>query len=322
MHNVEKLVVLDGFTLNPGDLSWGGFKAYGELQVYDFTSDEERIPRVGTARHIFVNKVKIDEALLSACPQIEYIGELATGFDNIDIEACKRHNVTVTTVPGYGGQAVAQYAFGLLLELCHNNRNRIKDVRNDLWKVEIDYWQDWAGSVVALFGKTLGIIGFGDIGRYMAIMAKGFGMEVVYYSRSPKENAEGIARYVSLDELYQTSDVISLHTPLNKESYHLLDDEAFEKMKTGVIIINTARGALIDEKALVKALANKKVLGAGLDVVEVEPISLENPLLTFENCIITPHLAWGAKAARKRLIDIALNNYKTYLLGKATNQLV
>lgn len=319
---MEKLVILDGFTLNPGDLSWEGFEAMGDLTVYDFTSDEERFERVGEARHIFVNKVKVDEAFLSAFPRLEYIGELATGYDNIDLEACKRHGVTVTNVPGYGGQAVAQYAFGLLLELCHNNRNRIKDVRNDLWKVEIDYWKDWAGSVIELSGKTLGILGLGDIGSYMAEMAKGFGMKVVYYSRHKKPSAEGLADYVSLETLYEISDVISLHMPLNEENYHLLDDRAFSQMKDGVIIINTARGALIDEAALVRALESKKVLGAGLDVLEVEPPSKHNPLFQFENCVITPHLAWGAQAARARLIEIAIENYKTYLSGKPNNQLV
>lgn len=319
---MEKLVILDGFTLNPGDLSWAGFEAMGDLKVYDFTSDEEKFERVGEARHIFVNKVIIDESFLSAFPNLEYIGELATGYDNIDLEACKRHGVTVTNVPGYGGQAVAQYAFGLLLELCHNNRNRIQDVRNDLWPVEIDYWKDWAGSVIELAGKTLGILGFGDIGRYMAQMAKGFGMKVVYYSRNEKPSAEDLADYVSLERLYEMSDVISLHMPLNKENYHLLDDRAFSQMKDGVIIINTARGALIDEAALVRALESKKVLGAGLDVLEVEPPSKTNPLFQFENCVITPHLAWGAQAARARLIKIAIENYKTYLLGKPKNQLV
>lgn len=319
---MEKLVVLDGFTLNPGDLSWEGFEAMGDLTVYDFTSDEERFERVGEARHIFVNKVKVDEAFLKAFPKLEYIGELATGFDNIDLEACKRHGVTVTNVPGYGGQAVAQYAFGLLLELCHNNRNRIKDVRNDLWKVEIDYWKDWAGSVIELSGKTLGILGLGDIGHYMAMMAKGFGMKVIYHSRNKKSNAEGLADYVSLETLYQNADVISLHMPLNDENYHLLNDEAFGQMKEGVILINTARGALIDEGALVRALENQKVYAAGLDVLEHEPLTMDNPLLGFENCVITPHLAWGAKEARGRLLEIGLNNYKTYLEGKAENRLV
>lgn len=319
---MEKLVVLDGFTLNPGDLSWEGFEAMGDLTVYDFTSDEERFERVGEARHIFVNKVKIDETFLAAFPKLEYIGELATGFDNIALEACKKHGVTVTNVPGYGGQAVAQYAFGLLLELCHNNRNRIKDVRNDLWKVEINYWKDWAGSVIELSGKTLGILGLGDIGRYMAIMAKGFGMKVIYYSRNKKPSADGLAEYVSLETLYKEADVISLHMPLNEENYHLLDDEAFGQMKEGVILINTARGALIDEGALVRALENQKVYAAGLDVLEHEPLTMDNPLMKFENCVITPHLAWGAKEARARLLKIGLNNYKTYLEGKAENRLV
>ena len=317
-----KLVVLDGFTLNPGDLSWDKFKQYGDLSVYDFTSLEDRVSRIGEAKHIFINKVKIDEALLKACPQIEYIGELATGFDNIDLDVCKRYGVTVTTVPGYGSQAVAQYAFGLLLELCQNNRCRIQDVRKGLWAESVSHWQKWTSEIISLEGKTLGIMGLGGIGKEMAKMAKGFGMKVIYYQRHENPELSELARYVDLKTLYSLSDVISLHMPLNEENYHILNEEAFLQMKENVMIINTARGALIDEKALLQALKNKKVYGVALDVLENEPISKTNPLLSYDNCLLTPHLAWGAKSAREKLLMTALENYESYLNGQTKNRLV
>lgn len=311
-----KIVILDGYTENPGDLSWDGWKTYGEVTVYDRTPKEKIIERIGDAEIICTNKTPITRETLEQCPGIRYIGILATGYNVVDIEAAREKNIPVCNVPGYGTAAVAQFTMGLLLELCHRIGAHSDSVKAGDWAACPDFCY-WNFPQMELAGKTMGIIGFGSIGREVGRLAQAFGMKVLANARTRRPELETeTCCYAELDELFACSDVISLHCPLFPETEGIICENNIEKMKDGVLILNTARGPLIVEKDLRKALDSGKVGGAAVDVVSAEPISRDNPLLTAPNMIITPHIAWAPKESRQRLMDIAVGNLKAFLDGK------
>lgn len=315
-----KIVILDGYTENPGDLSWEGIANLGELTVYDRTPAELVVERIADAEIIFSNKTVISEDILSQCPNIKFIGVLATGYNVIDIEAARRKSIIVSNIPAYGTDAVSQYTFALLLELCHHVGAHSDSVKRGEWASAKDFCY-WNYPLIELVGKTLGIIGLGKIGRGTARIAQAFGMKVVAYNPRPipKEHIIGNTQQVDLEELFALSDVISLHCPLFPETMGMINKDTIHKMKDGVLIINNSRGPLIVEEDLRDALISGKVAGAAVDVVSTEPIQGDNPLLSAPNMIITPHIAWAPKEARQRLMDIAVDNLKAYLKGSPIN---
>lgn len=308
-----KIVILDGYTENPGDLSWEGLEKLGELTVYEHTKAEEIVSRIGDAELVITNKTPISAETFATCPQIKYVGVLATGYNVVDVDAARERGVVVTNIPTYGTQAVAQYVFALLLELCHHVGHHNSAVQQGRWTKGRDFCF-WDYPLIELAGKTVGIIGYGRIGRATADIARAFGMKVVAY------DAFGTGdELVSLEELLTQSDVISLHCPLTKENTGLINKDTIAQMKDGVMIINTARGPLINEADLREALLAGKVQGAALDVVSVEPIREDNVLLGIENCLITPHIAWAPKESRQRLMDVAVSNLAAFLDGNPIN---
>lgn len=313
-----KIVILDGYTENPGDLSWSGFEEVGELTVYDRTSREDVIGRIGDAEAVIVNKTPLDREVFDKCKQIKYVGVLATGYNVVDVKAAREHNIPVCNIPTYGTTAVAQMVFALLLEICHHVAEHSDAVKRGEWSNNSD-WCFWKYPLMELSGKTMGIIGFGRIGQAVGKLAVAFGMKVLAYDSFKNEEGEKIARYVTLDELLAESDVISLHCPLFPETEGIINEETISKMKDGVILINTSRGPLIREKDLAKALREKKVYAAACDVVSTEPIQPDNPLLGCYNSILTPHIAWAPKESRQRLMDIAVSNIKAFVEGKPVN---
>ena len=307
-----KIVILDGHTENPGDLSWDGFAALGDLTVYEHTPSAEIIPRIGDAEIVITNKTPITAQTFAACPQIRYVGVLATGYNVVDVEAARQRGIVVANVPTYGTMAVAQHTFALLLELCHHVGAHNAAVQQGRWTNGRDFCF-WDYPLTELSGKTLGVIGYGRIGQAVANIARAFGMQVLACS------AHGGEGQVSLDEVIAQSDVLSLHCPLTKDNEKFINRETIAHMKNGVMIVNTARGQLIDEEALRAALLCGKVSGAAVDVASVEPICAENPLLGLENCIITPHIAWAPKESRQRLMDVAVSNLASLLKGETVN---
>ncbi len=318
-----KIVILDGYTVNHGDLSWDGLKEFGDLTVYDRTAKDpkEIISRIGDAEIVLENKINMSREIIDACPNLRLIGELATGYNNVDIAAAREKGVAVTNIPAYSTASVAQLAIALLLEICHHAAHHNDLVHQGVWTSCPDsMFYDHTWPLIELDGKTLGIIGFGQIGQSVAKIAKALGMKVLAYSRSVREEAKALGEYVSLDELLANSDVISLHCPLFPETKGIINKDNIAKMKDGVIIINTSRGPLINEQDLTDALQSGKVYAAGMDVVSEEPIRADNPLLNAPNCFITPHMAWMPTAARIRLINIAVSNVRTFLAGSPINK--
>lgn len=314
-----KIVILDGYTENPGDLSWAGFEAFGQLVVYDRTPEHMVVDRIGDAEIVIDNKTAIDKKAIQACPSLRYIGMLATGYNVVDIEACARRSIVVTNIPTYGTAAVSQMAIALLLELCNHVGAHSDSVFSGEWQKSAD-WCYWKHPLIELAGKTLGIIGFGRIGQATGKIAQALGMKVLSFDENQNPDLEGEScRYVSLDALLSESDVISLHCPLFPATKGIINHQTIAKMKNGVLIINTSRGGLIVEEDLRLALESGKVGGAGLDVVSSEPIKADNPLLRAKNCIITPHIAWAAQESRKRLMNIAIDNLKCFLEGNPVN---
>ena len=307
-----KIVILDGYTENPGDLSWDGFAALGELTVYDHTPADEIIARIGDAQIVITNKTPITAQTFAACPQICYVGVLATGYNVVDVEAARHRHIVVANVPTYGTAAVAQHTFALLRELCHHVGAHNAAVQEGRWTNGRDFCF-WDTPLTELLGKTLGVIGYGRIGRAVANIARAFGMQVLACS------AHGGEGTVSLQEVITQSDVLSLHCPLTRDNEKLINRETIARMKDGVMILNTARGQLIDEEALREALINGKVSGAAVDVASAEPIRADNPLLGLENCIITPHIAWAPKESRQRLMDVSVSNLAAFLKGEPVN---
>ena len=314
-----KIVVLDGYTLNPGDLSWEGFESLGEVQVYNRTPAEKTVERIGDAPVILTNKTAITKEILDQCPAIRYIGVLATGYNVVDVKAAAQKGIVVTNIPSYGTDAVAQYAFALLLELCHHVGLHGESVKAGEWENCQDFCY-WKTPLMELAGKTMGIIGFGRIGQRTGAIARAMDMKVLAYDRFQRPELENEnCRYVSLEQLLAASDVISLHCPLLPETKGVINRDTISRMKDGVLIINTSRGDLVVEKDLAEALISGKVAGAAADVVSTEPIKGDNPLLKAPNMIITPHMAWGAKESRGRLMNQAVENLKAFLSGNPVN---
>jgi len=316
-----KIVVLDGYTENPGDLSWSGLEALGEVTVYDRTSYVDApiiAERIGDAEVVIMNKTPISKETMDKCPNIKLIAVLATGYNVVDYTYAKEKGILVANVPTYGTASVGQYAIALLLEVCHHIGHHAKTVEEGRWAKHID-WCYWDYPLIELDGKTAGVIGFGRIGQTTGRIAKALGMNILAYDLYPNESGKALAEYVDLDTLLAKSDVIFLHCNLTPENTGLINKDTIAKMKDGVILINNARGQLIDEQDVADALNAGKLGAAGLDVVYTEPIKADNPLLGAKNCIITPHMSWGAKEARQRIMNITVDNVKAWMDGAPIN---
>jgi len=313
------IVILDGYTENPGDLSWDGFSKLGNLTVYDRTDPEDIKERIKDAEIVYTNKTPLSADIIRDAKRLKYIGVLATGYNIIDVQAATERDIPVCNIPTYGTAAVGQFAIAMLLEICHHVAHHSEAVHRGCWTTNKD-WCFWDYPLIELDGKTMGIIGFGRIGQTTARIAKALGMHILAYDAFPKKELEGTAcHYVCLDTLYAESDVIVLHCPLFKDNVGMIGKEAIAKMKNGTIILNNSRGPLINEQDLADALNSGKIYAAGLDVVSKEPISMDNPLLKAKNCIITPHISWAPKESRQRLMDIAVENLRCFLQGNPQN---
>lgn len=314
-----KIIVLDGHALDPGDLRWDGVQRFGSLSIFDRTaSEEEAIQRIGDAEIVLTNKTPITASLLDACPSIRLICVLATGYNVVDCDAARSRGIPVCNVPSYGTDAVAQFTIGLLLELCHRIGYHDSLVHNGTWTSCPDF-SFWRTPQMELAGKTMGIVGLGRIGTSVARIANALGMTVVAYSRSHREDVPAYIRYVSLEELLRSSDVVSLHCPLTDETTHIINEDTISLMKDGAILLNTSRGPLIDDHAVAEALKRGKLRGAAVDVVKKEPIPMNDPLLTAPNCIITPHMAWAPLESRRRLLSCVEANIAAFLTGDPQN---
>lgn len=313
-----KIVVLDGYTLNPGDLSWDALAALGETAVYDRTPADEILARIGDAEAVYTNKTPLTRETIQACPNLKFIGVLATGYNVVDVAAAKERGIPVCNVPTYGTAAVGQFAIAMLLEICHHIAHHSEAVHEGRWSGNID-WCFWDYPLIELEGKTMGVVGFGRIGQRTGEIAKALGMRVLAYDAYQNDAGKAIGAYVDLDTLLKESDVISLHCPLFPETKGIINAASIAKMKNGVILLNNSRGPLIVEQDLADALNSGKVYAAGLDVVSEEPISPNNPLLSAKNCFITPHISWAPKESRARLMNIAVENLANWMGGKPTN---
>ena len=316
-----KIVVLDGYTENPGDLSWTELEKLGQLTVYDRTAYEESpliAQRIGNAEIIVTNKTPISQQTLEQCPNLKLIAVLATGYNVIDCAAARKKGISVVNVPTYGTASVSQYSIALLLEICHHIGHHDQSVHAGNWANNAD-WCYWDYPLIELEGKTMGIIGFGRIGQAEGRIARALGMRVLAYDLYPSDSGRAIGAYVDLDTLYRQSDVISLHCNLTPENTRMINKDSIAKMKDGVILINNARGQLIDEQDVADALNSGKLAAAGLDVVYTEPIREDNPLLKAKNCIITPHISWAPKESRQRIMDVTSENIRAFLAGRPQN---
>ncbi len=316
-----KIVILDGYTENPGDLSWEELEELGEVTVYDRTpvdDDEEILRRIGDAQAVYTNKTPLRAPVIAAASELKFIGVLATGYNVVDCGAAEEKGIVVCNVPSYGTEAVGQFAIALLLEICHHIGHHDRAVKEGRWEKNPD-WCFWDYPLIELAGKTMGIIGLGRIGCVTAKIAGAMGMKVIAFDEHSSETGRTVAEYVGLEELITQSDVIALHCPLFPSTEGIINKENIAKMKDGVIIINNSRGPLIVEQDLADALNCGKVAAAGLDVVSTEPIRGDNPLLTAKNCIITPHISWASRESRKRLMDVAVNNLRQFMTGTPVN---
>ena len=312
-----KIVILDAYAANPGDLSWDEFAALGELTVYDRTAQEDAAARIGDAEVVFINKVRLTDEIFAACPNLKLVSILATGYNIVDLAAAKRRGITVCNVPGYSTRAVVQMTFALLLEICQQVGLHSGAVHTGRWQTCSDFCF-WDRPLIELDGKTMGIVCYGAIGSAVVTVAQALGMKLLVTARHEKPVPEG-ARFVSLPELLAQSDVVSLHCPQTAENARMIDAGALAQMKDGAILINTARGGLLDEQAVADALRSGKLLAAGMDVVSAEPIRADNPLLTAPNCFLTPHIAWAPLETRRRLQAISAENLRAFLAGKPQN---
>ncbi|TLM65292.1 MAG: D-2-hydroxyacid dehydrogenase [Deltaproteobacteria bacterium] len=314
-----KIVVLDGHAANPGDLDWSPLAALGELTVHDRTPVALTVERAVGAQVVLTNKVPLGAAELAVLPELRCIGVLATGYNVVDVAAARACNVAVTNVPAYSTPSVAQHVFALLLELTRGTGRHADLVRRGRWCTSPDF-AFWETPQVELHGLTFGIVGFGAIGRAVAGIARAFGMRVLVHTRTPDRSTFPDIAFVGLDELFREADVVSLHCPLTEETRALVNPARLGEMKPGAYLINTGRGPLVDEPALAAALQSGRIAGAGLDVLSQEPPPADNPLLSAPNCVITPHLAWATRAARQRLLDVAMANVKAFVEGKPQNR--
>lgn len=314
-----KIVVLDGYVANPGDLSWDSLASIGDLTVYPRTAACDVVNRCDGAEAVFTNKVVIDAATISALPSLRFIGVLATGYNNVDVEAAARAGIVVCNVPAYSTDSVVQTVFSLLLEITNRVGEYSAEVRCGRWSSCPDF-SFTLGRITELAGLTMGIYGLGNIGRRVAAVAAALGMRVVSPTSQPSDSLPLYVSKVSFDEFLAQSDVISVNSPLTAHNRGIFNADAFAGMRRGVIFINTARGPLIDEAALASALATGQVGAAGLDVLGQEPPASDNPLLTAPNCYITPHVAWQSTAARRRLLDVTAANLAAYIAGEPQNK--
>ena len=312
-----KIVILDAYAANPGDLSWDEFAALGDLTVYDRTAQEDAAARIGDAEVVFINKVRLTDEIFAACPNLKLVSILATGYNIVDLAAAKRRGITVCNVPGYSTRAVVQMTFALLLEICQQVGLHSGAVHTGRWQTCPDFCF-WDRPLIELDGKTMGIVGYGAIGSAVGTVAQALVMKLLVTARHEKPVPEG-ARFVSLPELLAQSDVVSLHCPQTAENARMIDAGALAQMKDGAILLNTARGGLLDEQAVADALRSGKLLAAGMDVVSAEPIHADNPLLTAPNCFLTPHIAWAPLETRRRLQAISAENLRAFLAGKPQN---
>ena len=310
-----QLKILDAYADNPGDLSWDSFKKLADVTIYDRTDINQFVERVADAESIFINKVPVTSENLSKLPNLKYIGVCATGYNVVDIEACKKRNIIVTNIPAYSTNAVAQHVFSFITNFTNNVALHNQSVHNGDWIKSPDFVY-WKQPLTELAGKTLGIFGFGNIGRKVAQIASAFDMKVICNTRTPKAD---MPEFVSKEELFKRSDFLSLHAPLTEETKNIINKESLSLMKKTAYLINTARGGFVNEKDLAQALRDGTIAGYAADVINTEPMSKGCPLLNCPNCILTPHLAWAPKETRQRLLDIALDNYKAWLDGKPIN---
>jgi len=313
-----KIVVLDGYALNPGDLSWTAMEALGELTVYDRTSPAELMERSADAEVLITNKTLITATDMSSLPKLKYIGVLATGYNVVDIDAARSHGIVVTNIPAYSTSSVAQMVFAHILNITQRVGYYAEENKNRRWAENADFCY-WDTDLIELDGKKMGIVGFGNIGQATARIAQAFGMDVrVYTSKDQSVLPHGIKK-MELDDLFSECDIVSLHCPLNTTTQEMVNTERLGKMKKTAILVNTGRGPLINEQDLADALNAGRLAGAGLDVLSVEPSKEDNPLLKAKNCFITPHIAWATKEARTRLMDVAVRNLKSYIEGQVIN---
>ncbi len=317
-----KAVILEGNAVNPGDISWSPVTDLVETKIWENTTEDTKWERIKDHELILTNKVVIDEEVFSKYPEIRYVGVLATGYNVVDLEAASRHEVVVTNIPAYSTDSVVQMTFGLMLNLASKVTEHAESVRRGDW-IQKDTFCYWNSPIMELAGKTLGIYGFGNIGRKVAKIALDFGMNVLVYTAHPEKydsyEREGL-RFVSEEEVFREADVLSLHCPLNDKTHHLIQKKNIRLMKDGAVLINVSRGGLVCEQDLAEALHSGKLSGAGVDVVEQEPMREDNPLRTAPNILITPHIAWASREARMRLVDIAGSNVKSFLAGQPENQ--
>lgn len=314
-----KIVILDGYTLNPGDLSWEELKKFGDVVIYDRTPADKVVERAEGAEVIFTNKTPVGEDALHQLPSLKYIGVLATGYNIINTEAAKARGIIVANVPGYGTASVVQMTFALLLELCLHVQPHSNAVREGKWSRSADFCF-WDYPLVELAGKTLGIIGFGSIGQKVGDVAAAFGMNIIGNSRHRTDQSHRPNfRWAEVPELLQQSDVVSIHCPLFPETKGLINEESLKSMKSSAFLLNTSRGSIIVDEDLADALNNDVIAGAGIDVLSAEPPAKDNPLFTAKNCIITPHIAWATKEARARLMEITVNNLSAFISGNPVN---
>lgn len=314
-----KIVVLDGYTLNPGDLSWDGLREFGDVTVYDRTPEELVISRSQGAEILLTNKTILDKEKIAQLPALCYVGVLATGYNVIDLQAARLRNITVTNIPAYSTRTVAQMTFALLLELCDHVQEHSNAVRKGRWSQSIDFCY-WDFPIVELDQKNMGIIGMGKIGRQVTEIAAAFGMKVLAYDIGCHQETAAAVEWVEMPELLAQSDVVSLHCPLTPENKGMVNLAFLAQMKPSAFLINTSRGPLVAEQDLADALNSGVIAGAGLDVLAEEPPPQDNPLLTAKNCLITPHIAWAAREARTRLMKIAVDNLSSFLKGNPVNQ--
>lgn len=314
-----KIVVLDGYTLNPGDLMWDELKRSGEVIIYDRTAANQVVERAKEADIILTNKTPVSEEAINQLPSLKYIGVLATGYNIVNTEAAKAKDIIVANVPGYGTASVVQLTFALLLELCLHVQAHSESVRAGKWARSVDFCF-WDFPLIELEGKTLGIIGFGNIGQKVADVATAFGMKIIGNSRNRTDQSKRPNfRWAEIPELLAESDVVSIHCPLVHETKGLINKQSLRTMKSSAFLLNTSRGPIIVDEDLAEALNNNVIAGAGIDVLSVEPPAKDNPLFTAKNCIITPHIAWATKEARARLLDIAIKNLSAFINGNSLN---
>jgi glycerate dehydrogenase len=311
------IVVLDGFTLNPGDLSWDELRSLGSCEIHNRTPPTELAVRTANREILLTNKTILDRKTIESLPQLRYVGVLATGTNVVDLAAARERGIPVTNVPAYGTASVAQTTIALLLELAHGVGHHAQTVRQGRWSEAADF-SYWDQPLIELSGLKMGIVGFGRIGRAVAALADAFGMSVLAFTPGPGPAAEFV-RYVDLETLFRQSDVVSLHCPLTTETHSLVNAQRLSWMKPSAFLLNCSRGQLIDEQALAQALNSGRLAGAGLDVLTIEPPPVDNPLLRAKNCLVTPHFAWATRAARSRLMKIAVDNVRSFLAGRAQN---